>query len=297
MGDTGSMFLGFVLGVSTVATNQKSSTAVAILVPIVALGLPIADTLLAMLRRAAWGRPIFAADREHIHHRLFDLGLSHRQTVLVLYGVCVCLALVAFSLTYVNSREVALLLAITGSLAFVGLRRLGYLQVSPETFRQSLAARERNHELRRALRGVSERLERAGHLEGLFQALPPVVHALGADTVTVWLTVGPGVSETREMGPTPLVVSVAATPVPLTVQMPIEAQAACEAGGSLKVTWRTHTGSIDRDHEIFLESLVRHLEMALARIHRRPFAPIAAMSASLNKRDGTTLAERLRDAS
>src|SRR5262249_19164629 len=75
MGDTGSMFLGFVLGVSTVATNQKSSTAVAILVPIVALGLPIADTLLAMLRRAAWGRPIFAADREHIHHRLFDLGL------------------------------------------------------------------------------------------------------------------------------------------------------------------------------------------------------------------------------
>src|SRR5262249_6061331 len=86
-GDPGSMFLGFVLGVSTVATSQKSSTAVAILVPIVALGLPIADTLLALLRRAAWGRPIFAADREHIHHRLFDLGLSHRQTVLPLYAV------------------------------------------------------------------------------------------------------------------------------------------------------------------------------------------------------------------
>lgn len=297
MGDTGSMFLGFVLGVSTVATNQKSSTAVAILVPIVALGLPIADTLLAMLRRAAWGRPIFAADREHIHHRLFDLGLSHRQTVLVLYGVCVFLALVAFSLTYVNSSEVALLLAIAGSLAFAGLRRLGYLHVSRETFRQSLAARERNHELRRALRDVSERLDRAAHLESLFQALPPVVPALGADAVTVWLAVAPGVSETREMTATPLVLGAAAAPAPLRVQMPIAARTARGTGGSLEVTWRIHAGAVDRDYEIFLERLVRHLEAALARIHRHPLGPIVAAGAPLGKMDQATVAGRLRDAS
>jgi UDP-GlcNAc:undecaprenyl-phosphate GlcNAc-1-phosphate transferase len=297
MGDTGSMFLGFVLGVSTVATNQKSSTAVAILVPIVGLGLPIADTLLALLRRAACGRPIFAADREHIHHRLFDLGLGHRQTVLVLYGVCVLLALVAFSLTYVNNRDMALLLAISGSLAFVGLHRLGYLHVSRESFRQSLAARERNHELRRALRGVSEGLERAAHLEGLFQALPPVLPALGADAVTLWLAVAPGVSETHEMTARPLVVGAAAAPAPLTVQMPIVARAARAPGGSLNVTWRTHPGAIDRDYEIFLERLVRHLEAALARIHRYPVAPMAAAAASFGQMEKTTVAEGLRDAS
>ena len=296
MGDTGSMFLGFVLGVSTVATNQKSSTAVAILVPIVALGLPIADTLLAMLRRAAAGRPIFAADREHIHHRLFDLGLSHRQTVLVLYGVCVLLALVAFSLTYVNSSEVALLLTIAGSLAFVGLRRLGYLHVSRETFRQSLIARERNHELRRALRSVSERLQRAPHLEGLFQALPPVVSALHADAVTVWLAVAPGVSEMREMTARPQGASAVITPGPLTLQMPIEVRAARDTGGSLEVTWRTHAGAIDRDYEIFLEGLVRHLETALARIHQHPLGPLVA-SVSMQREVRRTPEAALRDAS
>lgn len=296
MGDTGSMFLGFVLGVTTVATNQKSSTAVAILVPIVALGLPIADTLLAMLRRAAWGRPIFAADREHIHHRLFDLGLSHRQTVLVLYGVCVSLALVAFSLTFANSRGVALLLATTGSLAFVGLRRLGFLHVSREAFRQSVAARERNHELRRALRGVSERLEHAVHVEGLFQAMPPVVHALGADAVTMWLAVAPGISETREMAAKPVPFAAGASPTPLTVQLPIEARIARGTGGTLKVTWRTHAGTIDRDHEIFLECLVRQVEMALNRIHRHPLDPSAAR-ATLRQVEQATLARRFRDAS
>lgn len=297
MGDTGSMFLGFVLGVTTVATNQKSSTAVAILVPIVALGLPITDTLLAMLRRASSGRPIFAADREHIHHRLCDLGLGQRQTVLVLYGVCVALALVAFSLTYANSRGVALLLAVAGSLAFMGLRQLGYLQVSPESFRQTRVARERNHELRRTLRGVSEHLEHAAQLEGLFQALPPVVHVLGADAVTVWLAVAPGVSETRKMTATRLPVEVAATRAPLRVQMPIEAWAARGTGGSLEVTWRTHAGSIDRDHEIFLERLARQMETALARIYRRPPGPITALAAPPEKERGTRAAQGLRDAS
>jgi hypothetical protein len=63
MGDTGSMFLGYVLAVGSIQTSQKSSTAVAILIPIVTLGLPIADTLLAMIRRAVRHQPMFSADR------------------------------------------------------------------------------------------------------------------------------------------------------------------------------------------------------------------------------------------
>jgi UDP-GlcNAc:undecaprenyl-phosphate GlcNAc-1-phosphate transferase len=69
MGDTGSMFLGYVLAVGSIQTSQKSSTAVGILIPIVALGLPIADTLLAMIRRAVNHQPMFSADRGRPGHR------------------------------------------------------------------------------------------------------------------------------------------------------------------------------------------------------------------------------------
>ena len=74
MGDTGSMFLGFVLATTAMQTNQKSSTAVAVLIPAIALGLPIMDTLLAIGRRALRGRPLFQPDKEHIHHKLMDLA-------------------------------------------------------------------------------------------------------------------------------------------------------------------------------------------------------------------------------
>src|SRR6185369_2784512 len=98
MGDTGSMFLGFALGSAALLSGrQKESTLVSLLVPIVALGLPLTDTLLAMARRFLARRSIFSADREHLNHRLLDLGLTHRRTVLVLYGcsVMLCLAAVA----------------------------------------------------------------------------------------------------------------------------------------------------------------------------------------------------------
>src|SRR5690606_5998495 len=72
MGDTGSMFLGFVLAAVSIKSSQKSGTAVALLVPVLALGLPIMDTLLAIGRRALQGRGMFSADKEHIHHRMMS---------------------------------------------------------------------------------------------------------------------------------------------------------------------------------------------------------------------------------
>jgi UDP-GlcNAc:undecaprenyl-phosphate/decaprenyl-phosphate GlcNAc-1-phosphate transferase len=90
MGDSGSMFLGFTLATTSILGNSvKSSTTVAILVPFVALGLPIIDTLLAMLRRFLERRSIFAADRRHIHHQLLAMGLTQRRAVLTLYGLSI----------------------------------------------------------------------------------------------------------------------------------------------------------------------------------------------------------------
>ncbi len=86
MGDSGSLFLGYVLATMSLlgSSSQKSPTAIAILVPLLALGLPLMDMLLAMMRRFLERRSIFAADRGHLHHRLLDLGLTHRRAVLVL---------------------------------------------------------------------------------------------------------------------------------------------------------------------------------------------------------------------
>ena len=90
MGDSGSLFLGYVLATTSIAGNYiKSSTTVAILVPLIAMGLPIVDTLFAMVRRFLEKRPIFSPDRGHIHHRLLGMGINHRRAVLILYALSI----------------------------------------------------------------------------------------------------------------------------------------------------------------------------------------------------------------
>src|SRR5207237_10057622 len=106
LGDTGSLFLGYVLAVSSIRTHQKSSAVVSLLVPVVVLAVPIVDTALAMGRRALTGRSMFSGDRDHIHHRLLDLGLSQRQATLVLYATSVVLGGVALALGFANEPPV-----------------------------------------------------------------------------------------------------------------------------------------------------------------------------------------------
>ena len=117
MGDSGSYFLGYVLATTSLAgsVQQKASTAVSLLVPMIALGLPIFDTLFSMVRRFLERRPIFAPDRGHVHHRLLELGLTHRRAVMLLYGVSVTFAACAITLSLGRSLEtgVALLAAST----------------------------------------------------------------------------------------------------------------------------------------------------------------------------------------
>ena len=86
LGDSGSLFIGFLLSALALAGAQKAPTIVAVAIPVVSFGLPILETALSILRRLISGRPVFTADREHIHHKLLQHGLSHRQVVIVLYG-------------------------------------------------------------------------------------------------------------------------------------------------------------------------------------------------------------------
>jgi len=130
MGDSGSYFLGFVLATTALGggLQQKASTAVSLLVPILALGVPIFDTLFSMVRRVLERRPIFSADRGHVHHRLLDLGLTHRRAVVVLYGVSILLAAGAIAVSLGRSWHVGLAL-LSVSIVFVGfVRFLGYFE-------------------------------------------------------------------------------------------------------------------------------------------------------------------------
>ncbi len=95
-GTSGVQFVGYTLAVLSILGTAK--VAVALLV----LGVPIIDTFWIIVRRISQGRSPFSPDRQHIHHRLLDLGLSHRQTVLVIYGVCTALAILALILTGVS---------------------------------------------------------------------------------------------------------------------------------------------------------------------------------------------------
>jgi UDP-GlcNAc:undecaprenyl-phosphate GlcNAc-1-phosphate transferase len=95
MGDTGSHFLGLVLAATSLLENRKGTAAVTLLFPLVAMGLPIADSVIAFARRALRGTPVWRADSEHIHHRLLRLGLSPRSALFVLWYLCLYLGVMA----------------------------------------------------------------------------------------------------------------------------------------------------------------------------------------------------------
>lgn len=125
LGDSGSLLLGYLIAILAMTASLKSHATVALLIPILALGVPIMDTLLAILRRWSRRLPISQADREHIHHKLLKLGFSHRGAVGVLYAACVLLAAAALAVASASSVVVGLVLAglcISGMLAvhFVG---------------------------------------------------------------------------------------------------------------------------------------------------------------------------------
>ncbi|MBE7011600.1 MAG: undecaprenyl/decaprenyl-phosphate alpha-N-acetylglucosaminyl 1-phosphate transferase [Ruminococcaceae bacterium] len=95
MGDTGSMFLGYMLACISVQGLMKTYTVISFAMPILVLGLPIFDTIFAIVRRLVTGRSIMSPDRGHLHHRLLDMGFSQRQTVAILYTLTAILCLTA----------------------------------------------------------------------------------------------------------------------------------------------------------------------------------------------------------
>ena len=128
LGDCGSLFIGFMLSALALRGAQKAPTIIAVAIPVVSFGLPILETALSILRRLIAGRPVFTADREHIHHKLLARGLSHRQVVIVLYAVSAIFALLSLFLLWPTGSTLGLVLAVLGTGIWLGVQRLGYLE-------------------------------------------------------------------------------------------------------------------------------------------------------------------------
>lgn len=128
LGDGGAYLIGFCIAALSLTSSNKGSIAAVLMVTIVALGVPILDTTLALLRRAFRGFPLFHADDEHIHHRLENLGFSKRRIVLGIYGICVVLSVIGLSIIWSQGRTIPIAIGFVFLLALFAVKYLQYVK-------------------------------------------------------------------------------------------------------------------------------------------------------------------------
>ena len=193
LGDCGSLFIGFMLSALALQGMQKSPTIIAVAIPVVSFGLPILDTTISVLRRLISGRPVFTGDREHIHHKLLQQGLSHRQVVIVLYAVSGIFAMLSLFLLWPTGSTVGLVLAVVGTGVWLGLQHLNYLEfgelrrVAQRTLDQRLIF-VNNLAIRRAV----EELKVTSDFEQLCRILEAAFGTNDFDAFELWLLRPPG---------------------------------------------------------------------------------------------------------
>lgn len=173
LGDSGSLFLGFMLSAMALAgAPTKSTTLIAVAIPLISFGLPLVETTVSIVRRFISGKPIFAADREHIHHKLLDLGWSHTRVVILLYGVSALCAVLSVLLLHRSNSLLVLVLFVLGTVFYLGMQKLNY-----QEFVEAKHAAQRTLEGRRimesnvAVRKAAERLCRANTFEDIGEIL------------------------------------------------------------------------------------------------------------------------------
>jgi UDP-GlcNAc:undecaprenyl-phosphate GlcNAc-1-phosphate transferase len=189
LGDSGSMALGFLIAALSLLGARKTETAVALLIPFIALGLPIFDTVLAILRRWQRKLPISAADREHVHHVLLAMGLNHRQAVLILYMTCVVLGGAALLLTAGRDEVTLLVLGSLGILAFVCVRIFGGMRFLDLWGRLSsgFAERHRTAEAKVSVEKAVARMRSVKDTSALWQAFCEGLKSLDLDFAVLQL--------------------------------------------------------------------------------------------------------------
>jgi UDP-GlcNAc:undecaprenyl-phosphate GlcNAc-1-phosphate transferase len=175
LGDSGSLFIGFLLASLSVTGSQKASTVVAVAIPLMAFALPVIDTGFTLARRFISGKPLFEGDREHIHHKLLERGWSQRKVAFTLYGVCALFGILALLFTSDSSQGklTGLVLVITGAAVILTAGRLRYHEAD-----EVRAGLKRNFSERRVRAANHLRVRRASHALSKASSLGDLLEAV-----------------------------------------------------------------------------------------------------------------------
>ncbi len=128
LGDGGSYFLGYSIAGLSIMGSAKSQVGAAVLIPLLALGVPLFDTILSPLRRFVRGRKMFRPDDGHIHHKLMKMGLSAKKVVWLIYMITFSLCILAVLMVNIRDEKAGLFLIVLGAGAVIFVRKLGYLE-------------------------------------------------------------------------------------------------------------------------------------------------------------------------
>lgn len=251
MGDSGSLFLGYFLAVTLLVSSKQTTTGtLPLAVPLLVLGVPVADTLLAICRRAIRGKGLFSADREHLHHGLMKRGLSHRNAVFVLYSACVVLAAAGLAVAFGSPLVDCLVcIALAGAVLWV-CHSFGLFKLDLKVLRRE---RRKNLKLRAALNSIVSELKDANQLSDVMDSLSALVPAVSAQTVTARLGSIPAEHQLRILQDE-------------AVQMRFPLRHGEQELGQLHVVWGDAREGVEPDHALAIEELCKHVIRAVRRL-------------------------------
>lgn len=211
MGDSGSLFLGFFLGATSIRSSNKATAMATMMVPLIAFSLPLLDMVYAVLRRYYRGLPLGEADKEHIHHKLIEKGLSRKKVLYIIYLLNI--ALMVFALLFVGKQIKADVFALVtlAVIATIGIRLLGYVEFIPlikDLLRNHAIGRKRkfyNYVIRRFRRNAttgSTLNELNPHLTELmkdYNLTSAEIHLCGPETVNPVYVFTNGVASEKQL--------------------------------------------------------------------------------------------------
>ncbi len=173
LGDSGALFVGFLLAALSIQGAIKAPTAIAVAIPMIAFGLPVVDTGFTLIRRFLSRRPLFQGDREHIHHMLLARGWSQRRVVIVLYGVCAAFGLLALLCIRDTRNTTGLVLFIVGMTVVLAAGHLRYHEVDEirASMKRNLADRRVRAANNIRVRRASRTMSKAINFDELFAAV------------------------------------------------------------------------------------------------------------------------------
>ncbi len=182
MGDSGSLFIGFLLSALSMAAASRTTTLAGMAIPLLAFGLPILDVTLAVSRRFLRGHPLFRGDTDHIHHKLLRRGFSHAHTVVTLYAVTLAFVLASL-VVLVDAALLAPVLFVVGIGICLGVQQLHYSEFS-EIF-QPVARRRQVVATQANVRRAAEALNSCSDFRTICQILQEILQPVGLDAIRI----------------------------------------------------------------------------------------------------------------